>query len=217
MGDTCCNNACQSVPANSKWLKIAFALVILTILYNVAEGLIAVWFGLEADSISLVGFGIDSIIEVSAAVLVLWRLLVQLKQTGDEAVERTETTVHRFVGVTFFLLATYIAYEAASTLWKQQAPDISIVGIILAILSLLIMPLLAWGKIRAAKEISSSALQSEAKETIACSILSLILLVGLAANALLGWWWADPVAGLCMVPWLVKEGTAGIKGEGCCG
>lgn len=217
MENACCKSACQSTSADPKWLKIAFALVLLTILYNIAEGLVAVWFGLEADSISLVGFGFDSIIEVSAAVLMLWRLIVQLKQTDDEAVEQTETSVRRFVGITFFLLSAYITYEASSALWNQQGPEASIVGVVLAVLSLLIMPLLAWGEIRAATEINSESLRSEAKETIACSILSLILLIGLAAKVLFGWWWADPVAGLCMVPWLIKEGTVGIKGVGCCG
>jgi divalent metal cation (Fe/Co/Zn/Cd) transporter len=100
---------------------------------------------------------------------------------------------------------------------NHQTPYENTVGIILAGLSLIVMPLLAWGKIKAAAQIQSQALKAEAKETIACSLLSLILLVGLAADALLGWWWADPVAGLCMIPWLVKEGLAGIKGEGCCG
>ncbi|HEY9685579.1 MAG TPA: cation transporter [Coleofasciculaceae cyanobacterium] len=99
----------------------------------------------------------------------------------------------------------------------QETPRESWVGIILAIASLTVMPALAWGKIQVANQIQSPALRAEAKETIACSMLSLILMVGLSANALWGWWWADPVAGLLMVPWLIKEGIAGLKGEGCCG
>jgi divalent metal cation (Fe/Co/Zn/Cd) transporter len=110
-------------------------------------------------------------------------------------------------------LAAYIAIDSGLTLWHQTRPEASNVGIVLAVLS---MPLLSWGKLRAAAHINSVALRSEAKETVACSILSLILLVGLAANAAFGWWWTDPVAGLCMLPWLIKEGIAGLKGEGCC-
>lgn len=216
--DTCCNNSCDSgKPGNPRALEIGLWLVIFTILYNLLESLIALFSGYKAESIALVGFGFDSLIEVSAAVLIFWRLTLQLKQSDDAVVEKAETNVHRFVGITFFLLATYILFDAGSLLFHQEAPKESLIGIILAIVSLIIMPALAWGKIRVAKEIGSSALAAEAKETIACSILSLILLVGLSLNALLGWWWADPVAGLVMIPWLIKEGIAGIKGEGCCG
>lgn len=211
--DSCCSPV---PPGKERLLKIAIWLVIGTITYNVIEGVIAVYFGLEAESIALIGFGFDSLIEMSAASLMLWRLLFQLRNQDDEAIEKTEHTVHRFVGITFFILAAYITFEAVSSLWKQQAPAESMIGILLVVLSLIIMPLLAWGKLRVAKELKSAALRSEAKETIACSILSLILLIGLGANALWGWWWADPVAGLCMIPWLIKEGIEGLKGEGCC-
>jgi divalent metal cation (Fe/Co/Zn/Cd) transporter len=214
----CCSSSCDnSKPSNHKALKLALWLVIFTIGYNLLESGIALFSGYRADSVSLVGFGFDSLIEISAAVLVLWRLALQLRQNDDAVVESAETQVHRFVGVTFFALAAYILFDAGSMLFFQEAPKESIVGIILAGASLLIMPALAWGKSRLAKEIGSSALAAEAKETIACSILSLILLVGLSLNALFGWWWADPVAGLFMLPWLIKEGVAGIKGEGCCG
>ena len=106
--------------------------------------------------------------------------------------------------------------QAGWTLVTRQAPMESVVGIILAIASLIIMPLVAWGKLHAAKAIKSAALRSEAKETLACSYLSLTLLLGLVANASAGWWWADPLVGLVMVPWLVKEGLEGLRGEPCC-
>lgn len=205
------------VASVGKWLKIAFALVILTIAYNIAEALVAVFTGYSAESIALVGFGFDSLLEVSAAFLMLWRLIEQLRHHSDEAIKEVETTVHRFVGATFLLLAGYIAFDSITTLWHQARPEVSIVGIILAALSLLIMPLLAWGKMRAAREINRPALRAEAKETVACSILSLIVLIGLGLNAALGWWWADPVAALVMIPWLLKEGLAGMRGQGCCG
>ncbi|MGE0175306.1 MAG: cation transporter [Oligoflexales bacterium] len=216
--DTCCNSRCDTgQTANLKPLKIGIALVAFTILYNVLESVIALFSGYQAESIALVGFGFDSLIEVSAAVLVLWRLMLQLRQASDERVEQAETGVHRFVGVTFFALSLYILFDAGMLLLHQEAPKESLIGIIMAIVSLIIMPVLAWGKIKVAKAINSASLAAEAKETIACSLLSLILLMGLSANALWGWWWADPVAGLAMIPWLIKEGIVGIKGEVCCG
>jgi len=219
MNDICYDQACASggITQDPKWLKIAFALVILTILYNVVEAIIAVLTGYSSESIALVGFGFDSLLEVSAAVLMLWRLIEQVQHRNDDAVEHAETMVHRFVGTTFILLAAYICYDAGTALWLQNKPEETLIGIILAALSLLIMPALALGKMRAAKEINSAALRSEAKETVACSILSLILLVGLALNAAFAWWWADPIAALIMIPWLVKEGITGLKGQACCG
>ena len=215
----CCDTPCNSEQLNkdTKWLKIAFWLLILTLLYNVVEAIISITAGYRAESIALIGFGLDSLIEMSASGLMVWRLAVELKGADSEKIESTEHTVHRFVGITFFALAAYIIFESSKALLNHEIPEGSFIGIIIAALSLIIMPALAWGKIKAADKLNSSALRSEAKETIACSVLSLILLVGLAANALLGWWWADPIAGLFMLPWLIKEGIAGIKGEGCCG
>jgi divalent metal cation (Fe/Co/Zn/Cd) transporter len=115
--------------------------------------------------------------------------------------------------VTFLLLALYVLVQAAGTLWKRQIPQESVVGIALATASLIVMPAFSWGKLRAARVIGSAALRAEAKETLACSYLSLTLLVGLAANAVAGWWWADPVAALLMVPWLLSEGIEGWRGE----
>lgn len=216
MSDCCPSPEPKRLVKDPKWLKIAFWLLVLTLLYNVIEAVIAIVAGYIADSIALVGFGFDSLIEMSASGLMVWRLAVELKGSAPEMIERTEHTVHRFVGWTFFALAVYIAYESTTALWAREIPEESLVGIIIAALSLIIMPALAWGKLKAAKHLNSPALRSEAKETIACSILSLILLVGLGANALWGWWWADPIAGLLMIPWLIKEGIEGIKGEGCC-
>lgn len=198
------------------WLKRAFGLVILTLLYNVIEAILSIWTGYLAMSIALIGFGFDSLIEMSASGLMVWRLAIQLKGSNQAVVEQTEHTVHQFVGITFFALAGYIAYESVTGLMFMEKPEESVVGIVIAILSLIVMPILAWGKLRAAEKINSPALRSEAKETIACTILSFVLLLGLAVNATLGWWWADPLAGLLMIPWLIKEGIEGIKGEGCC-
>ena len=147
--------------------------------------------------------------------MLLWRLRLEFAGVDPETLEAGEHRVLRFVGVTFLLLALYVVGQASWTLWRREAPDESFLGIGLAVASLLIMPLVAWGKLRSASVISSSALRAEAKETLACCYLSLALLLGLAANALGGWWWADPVAGLLMVPWLVREGLEAVRGDAC--
>ncbi|HEB53477.1 MAG TPA: hypothetical protein ENI87_09510 [bacterium] len=186
-------------------------MVASTLAYNVVESVVAVWAGVDADSIALFGFGLDSVIEFSAAGIVLWRLLVETRGADAATVASNERFVRRFVGATFLLLALYVTVQAASTLVYQRAPEASGIGIALAVASLAIMPPLAWGKIRVARQIGSEALLAEAKETLACSYLSVILLLGLAANAAVGWWWADPVAALLMVPWLIKEGREGFS------
>lgn len=204
----------QPSPALTRdWARIGLWLVATTMAYNVAEGVIALWAGVHARSIALVGFGLDSYIECAAAAALLWRLSVEARAAHPETVERSEQRVHRFVGVTFVALALYVLGQAGWTLWTLQAPDESLVGIILAVASLIIMPLVSWGKLHAATALNSAALRSEAKETLACSYLSFALLLGLATNAAAGWWWADPLAALLMVPWLVKEGMEGLRGE----
>jgi divalent metal cation (Fe/Co/Zn/Cd) transporter len=197
------------------WQRIALRLVVATMAYNLAEGALALWAGVRAGSIALVGFGFDSYLELAAAGALLHRLRVEARGADPETIERTERRVHRVVGATFVALALYVAAQSAWVLWRQQAPEESAVGIALAVASLVIMPLVAWGKLRAARELGSAALRAEAKETLACSYLSFALLLGLAANALAGWWWADPAAAFLMGPWLVKEGLEGLRGDGC--
>lgn len=197
----------------ARWVRWSLWLVAGTMAYNAVEAGVALWAGLRAESSALVGFGLDSIIEIAAAGVLLWRMLVQVRGAGPEAVEQAERKVRRFIGITFFALAGYILGESGWTLWTDRVPSESVLGVLLAIASLIIMPLIAWGKFRAGGAISSGALRAEAKETLACSYLSLCLLLGLGANALAGWWWADPVAAIMMVPWLVREGMDGIKAE----
>ena len=197
------------------WRRIGLWLVGVTMAYNVLEGVLAVWAGLEARSIALVGFGFDSFIECVAAVALFWRLGIEARGADPEAVERSEGRVHRFVGGTFLALALYVLIQASWTLWHQEAVAESRIGIILAAASLIVMPLVSWGKLHAANTIGSAALRAEAKETLACSYLSFTLLLGLLANAIIGWWWADPLAALLMMPWLVKEGIEGVRGEHC--
>lgn len=195
------------------WTRIGLGLVLSTAAYNVVEAAVAISSGIAARSIALVGFGLDSVIECAAAGALYWRLRVGAHSDDRERVERTEKLVQRFVGITFIALALYVVAQSGWTLWRGDAPEESPIGIALAGASLVIMPLVSWGKFRVAREIGSAALRSEAKETLACAYLSLALLLGLAANATAGWWWADPAAALIMVPWLVKEGVEGLRGE----
>lgn len=200
---------------HSIWTRRALRLVRVTAAYNVVEAGVALWSGAAAGSIALVGFGLDSLIECMAAFALLWRLSVAARGASAERVERAEGRVLRLVGATFLLLAAYVLAQSAWTLWTRSAPAESPVGIALAAVSLVVMPLVSWGKLRAADALGSAALRAEAKETLACSYLSLTLLVGLVANAAAGWWWADPTAALLMVPWLVREGLEGVRGERC--
>jgi divalent metal cation (Fe/Co/Zn/Cd) transporter len=197
------------------WRRIGLWLVGATMGYNILEGIVALWAGLHAGSIALVGFGFDSFIECAAAAALFWRLGIEARGADPETIERSETRVHRFIGGTFLALALYVLIQASWTLWHQDTVSESTIGIILAVASLVIMPLVAWGKLHTAKAIGSVSLRAEAKETLACSYLSLTLLLGLVANAVAGWWWADPAAALLMVPWLVKEGLEGLCGEHC--
>jgi len=206
----------QVLRAESRdWARIGLWLVAATMAYNVIEAGVALWFGAAAESIALVGFGLDSLIECTAAGVLLWRLSLETRGVDAHTLELAERRVHRVVGGTFLALAAYVTVQSVSTLWQQDPPRESWIGIALASASLVIMPLVAWGKLRAAREIGSPALRAEAKETLACSYLSFALLLGLVANAAAGWWWADPAAALAMVPWLVREGLEGLRGESC--
>lgn len=199
----------------SGWTRIALWLVSATLAYNLLEAGLAIGAGVAARSVALVGFGLDSVIEFAAASVLLWRLSREARGADPESLEQSERRALRFVGGTFLLLAAYVVAQALWVLGTRSAPGESLLGIVVAAASLVIMPLVSWGKLRAAREIGSAALRAEAKETLACSYLSLTLLLGLVANAVAGWWWADPAAALIMVPWLVREGIEGIRGEGC--
>lgn len=184
-----------------------------TIGYNSLEGLIAVGAGLMAGSIALVGFGFDSLIEVTSGSILLWRLHADL---DEERRERIEAISLRLVGACFVILALYVTYDSVKSLIRREAPEESIVGIILAAVSVIVMPLLVRAKRKVARGINSRALMADSKQTELCTYLSAILLLGLLLNALLGWWWADPVAAVIMVPIIVKEGIEGLRGETCC-
>lgn len=183
-----------------------------TVIWNAVEGLVAVVAGAVAGSISLVGFGVDSFIEVTSGAVLLWRMSVDANVCDRE---RNEKRALKAVGICFLGLAAYIAYESATDLWFKRAPEHSIPGIILACVSLVAMPLLSRAKRSVGRSLGSAAMHADAKQTEFCMYLSAILLVGLLLNALLGLWWADPVAGLVMAPIITKEGVNGLQGKAC--
>ena len=197
------------------WARLALWLVGGTMAYNVVEAGVALFAGVTARSIALVGFGLDSVIECAAGAVMLHRLAVEARGGSAKAIEASETRARRLIGASFLLLALYVLVQAGWSLLRREAAEESILGIALAAASLVVMPLVAWGKLRAAAALASKALRAEAKETLACSYLSFTLLLGLVANAALGWWWADPLVALAMVPWLVREGLEGVRGEEC--
>jgi divalent metal cation (Fe/Co/Zn/Cd) transporter len=193
-------------------LQRGILLEYLTVAWNLIEGIVAVASGAASGSIALVGFGIDSFIETSSGGVLLWRL--RAEHHGHDA-EQVERKALKLVGVSFMLLAAYVAFESVKSLIEREVPERSVVGIAIAVLSLIAMPWLAYQKRKTAGNLGSAALKADSRQTSLCAYLSLILLAGLLLNALAGWWWADPVAGLCMVPIIVKEGREALRGETC--
>jgi divalent metal cation (Fe/Co/Zn/Cd) transporter len=183
-----------------------------TIVWNSIEGLAAVIIGLIAGSISLVGFGLDSFIEVTSGAALLWRMSVD---ADVHTRERNEKLALRIVGLCFLLLAVYIAYKSSVDLLARRVPEHSLPGIILACVSLIVMPLLSRAKRSVGRAMGSAAMHADAKQTEFCTYLSGILLGGLLLNALFGLWWADPVAAIVMTPIIAKEGVEGLRGDVC--
>jgi divalent metal cation (Fe/Co/Zn/Cd) transporter len=183
----------------------------LTVAWNTVEAVVAVGSGLMAGSTALVGFGIDSVIESSSGAVLLWRL----HERGGGKGEEREALALRLVGVCFLALAAWVGWDATTALLGRDPPGESLVGIVLAAVSLTVMPILAKGKRRVAHGLGSRALEADSRQTDLCAYLSGILLLGLGLNAALGWWWADPVAGLAMIPIIGREGVSALRGEVC--
>jgi divalent metal cation (Fe/Co/Zn/Cd) transporter len=204
-------------PPDRNW-RTALHLEYFTVIYNIFEAVVSIAFGTAAGSIALVGFGLDSIVESLSGLILIWRL-GRHDQVSPEEEERIERVAQRLVALSFFLLGAYVLYESIIKLATREIPEPSLIGIFIAVLSLIIMPVLAWRKRVIGKAIGSRALLADAKETIACSYLSGALLVGLLANYLFGLWQADPLAGLVIVIFLFREGYEGWTGscrcEGC--
>jgi cation diffusion facilitator family transporter len=190
----------QGLHRRAVWLEY------FTVGWNVIEGVVAIGAGIIAGSGALIGFGVDSSIEVISALGLLWRL----RKAGPDATVQEESGAERralhVVAATFFLLAAYITFEAVNSLLGREEPDRSVAGLVLSVLSLLIMPALAWWKQRTGREMGSGALVADAAETWVCSYLSLALLAGVGLHELFGWWWADPVGALAMLPVILWQG-----------
>ena len=181
-----------------------------SVTYNVVEAVIAITAGVVAGSVALVGFGLDSIVEVSSGLVILW----QFRHRLPEARERTAL---RLMAVSFFALAGYVSVESVRALVSGEEPASSTVGIALAALSLVVMPFLSWAQRRTGRALGSNAVVADGTQTLLCTYLSGVLLVGLVLNATLGWSWADPVAGLVIAAVAVREGRDAWRGDGCCG
>jgi len=203
-----------STSIRSELVRRGQRLEYFTIGYNSLEGLVSIVAGIVAGSVSLIGFGLDSLIEVTSGAALLWRFHHDLDPSRREQVERASL---RIVGGCFIALALYILFECGSALIGHDAPERSVAGIIVAAASVVVMPLLARAKRLVAVGIGSGAMKSDSRQADFCTYLSAILLGGLLLNAIAGWWWADPVAGLAMVPIVAKEGVDGLLGKACCG
>jgi divalent metal cation (Fe/Co/Zn/Cd) transporter len=187
----------------------------LTIGWNLAEGIVAVAFAMAAGSIALLGFGIDSFVETASGAVLLWRLRAERHARGWEEIEKLDRRAHKLVGVSLFLLAGYVAVEAAKDLITRERPEPTLAGVIITTVSMMAMWWLARAKRQSAVELGSRAMEADSFQTTACWWLSLITLVGIGLNAALGWWWADPAAALGMTYFLVAEGREAWRGENC--
>ena len=196
-------------PSREAHLRRGRFLEYLTLAWNSVEAVVALGSGVFAGSTALVGFGVDSLIESSSGAILLWRL------TEKDGGEGREGVALRLVGVSFLALAAWVGWDALGSLWNREAPDSSLVGIVLAAVSLILMPVLARAKRRVARALGSRAMEADSRQTDLCAYLSAILLLGLGLHAALGWWWADPVAGLAMVPIIGREGVGALRGETC--
>jgi divalent metal cation (Fe/Co/Zn/Cd) transporter len=203
----------ELVPTRQAIARRGRRLEYFTIVWNCLEGIVAVIAGVIAGSISLIGFGADSFIEVISGAALLWRMSVDAEEHRRERIERVTL---RIVGACFLALAAYVGYEGVSKLIEKKAPEHSLPGIIIACLSLVVMPLLSRAKRRVAAHLKSAAMNADAKQTEFCTYLSAILLGGLLLNAVANLWWADPIAGILMAPIIAKEGVEGLRGNTCC-
>lgn len=201
------------IPDRATLVRRGLRLNYATIAYNVVEALVSLAAGVAAGSIALIGFGIDSVIEVTASGAAQWRLRADVDQMRRA---RAEQVTLRVIGWSFLALAVYVAADAAASLWTRERPDRSIVGTVVLMMSVLVMPLLARAKRRVARALDSASLEAEATQTSLCAYLSAIALAGVALNVVAGWWWADPVAALAMTPIIAREGLEGIRGDRHC-
>lgn len=179
-----------------------------SVAYNAVEAVVAIAAGAAASSVALVGFGLDSVVEMSSGLIILWQFRHRLPETRERAALRA-------IAISFFALAGYVAFESVKTLLTREAPEHSTVGIVIAALSLAIMPTLSWAQRRTGRALGSVTVVADSKQTLLCTYLSAVLLVGLLLNSLLGWWWADPVVGLVVAGLALREGREAWQGKAC--
>jgi divalent metal cation (Fe/Co/Zn/Cd) transporter len=199
------------VPAHRRRKRLARRAQLLagaSVSYNLIEGVIAVAAGMVATSSALISFGLDSAVEVASGLIILW-------QFRHPMPESREHRARRLIAVLFFALAVYVAYESIATLVAGHHADVSVVGILLACVSVVVMPLLSWAQRRTGRELSSGAVVADSAQTLLCTYLSAVLLVGLLGNALFGWWWLDPIAALAIAAVAVREGIETWRGDDC--
>lgn len=198
------SGATRRIQLNRRSLHLAY----VTAGYNLLEGIVAVTAGAAASSAALLGFGLDSFVEVSSALIVIW-------QFRSRVPEHRERLALRLIAVSFFALAAWVTVDAARSLLGSGRAETSSIGIGVAAVSVVVMPLLVWAKRRTGRELGSATVVADAMQTMLCTYLSAIVLVGLLANAALGWWWADPVAALVIAAVAVREGIEAWRGEQC--
>ena len=179
-----------------------------SVAYNAVEAVVAIGAGAVASSIALIGFGLDSIVEMSSGLIILWQFRHRMPETR-------ERRALRLIAISFFMLAGYVTFESIRALIGGEAAAPSTVGIVVAALSLIVMPALSWAQRRTGRELGSTTVVADSKQTLLCTYLSGVLLVGLVVNSVLGWWWADPAVGLVVATLAVREGLAAWRGESC--
>ncbi len=208
----------RASPSRASHLAHALRLEYLTVGWNLVEGVVAVTAATLAGSVALLGFGIDSFVESASGLTMIWRLRAERRgKLDDRQLDRVEGRARRLVAVSLFLLAAYVAFDATATLVSAEKPSFSVVGVALTSLSLLVMLWLARAKRRVAAELESRAMEADAFQTTVCWWLSLAALLGVGANGLLGWWWADPGAALVIAGLVAREGRGAWSGEpDCC-
>lgn len=201
----------MSSPLHGKALSLSY----FTVGYNILEGIVSILAGLLAGSIALIGFGLDSFVESLSGSVMIWRFSKHERMSEEEE-ERIEAKAVRLIAYTFFILGVYVLYESVKKLYIHEMPDPSLFGIIIAIVSIIVMPILFYMKYRTGKTINSRSLVADSKQTLVCCILSVALLIGLGLNYLYGFWQADPIVGLITVFFLVREGYLALREERLC-
>lgn len=206
----------SGTPERGRLLNRGLVLEYITIGWNLIEGVIAVLAALAAGSVALLGFGIDSFVESASGFVLLWRLLSERRGVSGDRIARLDHRAHRFVALSLFALALYVAIDASLALLHREVPKPSTVGMVLTSISILVMLWLGRAKRRVAAALGSRAMEADAFQTTACWWLSVSALAGLGLNALWRWWWADPVAALVMAVLIVREGWEAWRGQECC-